>query len=166
MLTNKTTEKKTFVEDGMEYFIKVDYGMFSSSPKAEPFFSITGIIQLRIARNRWTELMSGAITEKIKQHFPHLSDLIPFHMHYQKTGLPVHYIQNALYFHSIKDWVKLCDHVHLPFSLVECMFLESQSSEQLTEFLNSRIECISEDFHTLMKKYYVEYVIDQPSISA
>jgi len=158
MLKNKTTEKKTFYgKDGMEYFIEVNYGMLSSS-----CFSITSTLKLRTARNRWTIICEGLIENEIKEHFPHLEQLIFFHLHNQETGLPSHYFSDVLYFYRSKDWVNLNRIAHLPPNTV---FFQELTSIKLVEYFSWKAELISTNFHNLMKKFYVEYNTNESSKS-
>lgn len=84
-------------EDRHKYKMVVKAG-FHLLSNQEPYFSITGQTWRQLKNGRWVDDCGGCIHDLIGKKLPFLKPLTPFHLRGQISCLPIHYIENSLYF--------------------------------------------------------------------
>jgi hypothetical protein len=76
--------------------VRATYGMHYIQGNSLPYFSVTGDVQEK-GDHGWTESGGGCCHEAISELFPELVPLIRWHL-VDQTGVPSHYMANALYY--------------------------------------------------------------------
>ncbi len=99
-MTSKNNFKQT---ERREYgksrdVLRAIYG-FNQIGEQKPYFSITG----KGWRFDGTSSVAGCCHDEIKEAFPELAPLIRWHL-VDNTGVPMHYIDNGMYWHQNKNW--------------------------------------------------------------
>jgi len=93
----KTTEWVEYV-DGDHTRIRATYGFdegFAARTKQDPYFTITGEIEIKRYGKIWRDDAFGCVHEEIARRLPELAPLIKWHL--VSTRQPLHYMANALF---------------------------------------------------------------------
>lgn len=169
-MTMKTTEWKEYTENGERYRIRATYGLdydFAAKNHQPPHFSITGEVERKTVRWRWSR--GGCIHEELVIHFHELAPLIKWHLCALGQG-PLHYVANGLFwwehviglrsFRRDYEWQKYGSVRDAALALFKSTVIFGTVPTDSEDFLRGQIE----SGPALAR--CVEYKIEHPSIAA
>jgi hypothetical protein len=94
----KATPWHFYHENGMRHRIQANYGVdygFGTQHRQEPYFSVTGTIDIQARNNRWMDSAGGMLHDEISKRIPILRPYLKWHL-VGPEG-PMHYFANAKY---------------------------------------------------------------------
>ena len=132
----------------------VKYGMEYLRGNDQPYFSITAE-----TRENGKLVVAGTQHDLIREVFPQLADLIPYHLAGQNDGLPMHYIANTLYWlEEMWGYPNEKRAIHA----ARWGSLEGEVVDNLPppdrQLLQLREPGLKEDFDRVMKQHDVQYI--------
>jgi hypothetical protein len=143
------TMVRTIWIGSMQHTVK--YGMDYIRGNDQPYFAIGAE-----TRKNGKLVVAGTQHDLIREVFPQLADLIPYHLAGQNDGLPMHYIAKTLY--HLKE-----DHnEEYAIHAARWGSLEGEVVDDLPppdrQLLQLREPGLKEDFDRVMKQHHVQYM--------
>ena len=97
----KTQQVFYYKQDNVSHKLIVEYGFvpeFPNHEQSKDIFKVRCTLKHKVG-SKWEELSFGLLKGSVMTHASHLKHIFRWHCRY-RTGLPIHYVENALIYYD------------------------------------------------------------------